>query len=175
MNFLLNQNIALLGLIEILSALTCGIAILFITYRLLKVYGKRKLHIEKSNQAYQIFIASVLFSVGYMVSGVIQPILSSYRILSDSEISQWSIFGSFILRGGLYIAIAYILSIFISLTGISIYTHMTPIDELDEIKNNNIGVAVVLAAILVVLALMTRDGIVLFIESMVPYPELPPR
>ena len=49
---------------------------------------------------------------------------------------------------------------------------MTPLNEADEIKNNNIGVALVVGAILVTLSFMCSDGIALLIESFIPYPKL---
>ena len=70
----MNEKIALLGFVEIISALSSGMFILFLTYKIVKIYGKKKLNIDHNNTAYNIMIAGVLFSVGYVVSGVIQPI-----------------------------------------------------------------------------------------------------
>ena len=78
---------------------------------------------------------------------------------------------SFISYGGLYIFTAYICSLIITGLGIVIYSNMTPLSEMKELKNNNIGVAVVLTAIIVTLSLMSSNGVALLIESMIPYPE----
>jgi hypothetical protein len=115
-----------------------------------------------------------LFSVGYVVSGVVQPILQSFRLLSVGETNTLELAGKFIAIGGAYIAISYAAAVAIMLISMRLYTFMTPLDELAEIKNNNIGVAVIVGVIIIILSLMTKDGVVLFIESMVPYPELPP-
>ncbi len=170
----MNQKVTLLSLLEILSSLSCGILILFVTYRLLQIYGKKKLGLTDNNQAFQFFIASVLFSIGFILSGVIQPILNYYRIVSNSDISSFQLILSFIGTGAIYITISYLLSVVITIVGIGVYMFMTPLDEIKEIKNNNVGVAVVLGAIVIVLALMCKDGIILLIESIVPYPNLPP-
>ena len=89
--------------------------------------------------------------------------------------STGSILFSFITSGGKYIAIAYILSILIIIIGVTIYANLTPIDEFKEIKNNNIGVAIIVVTIIITLTLMSKDGVILFIESIFPYPELAPR
>ena len=170
----MNEKIALLGIVEIFSALNSGIVILFLTYKLVKVYGKKKLNIDHNNTAYNVVVAGVLFSVGYVVSGVIQPILNSYRILSDTSISKFELIISFITYGGLYIAVAYIFALLITILGMVIYTNMTSVSELKELKDNNIGVALVLTAIIITLSLMCSDGILLLIESFIPYPSLPP-
>jgi len=171
----MNTQIALLGVVEILSALSSGIVILYLTYRLIKVYGTKRLGIKHGNLAYNILIASVLFSVGYTVSGVLQPILDSFRILARTEISSAEMIARFLVQGGIFIAIAYTMSIAVSLAGVLIYTAMTPMNEFREIKDNNIGVGIVVGTIIIVLTMFTKDGIILLIESFVPYPHLPPR
>lgn len=171
----MNSKIAFLGLIEILSALSIGLIILSLTYTVLKRYGKKKLGIGHNNQAYSIFIASVLFSVGYMVSGVIQPILSSFRLLSNTVESTGQLIVKFLGFGAIYIAIAYVAGLIISLSCINIYSALTPIDEFKEIKNNNVGVALISAAIMITLVMMSRDGVIMIIESLIPYPTMPPK
>lgn len=171
----MNSNILVLGIIEILSAISMGLIILSSTYKILKWYGKWKFDIGHSNTAYSIFIASVLFSMGLMVSGTIEPIVSSFRLLSNSTESRYELIISFLVRGGMYILIAYSAGLLISLAGIVIYSALTPIDEFLEMKNNNIGVAIIVSAIIVTLILLTKDGVALVIESLIPYPDLPPR
>lgn len=171
----MNSNIFLLGIIQILSAVSMGLVILSTTYKILKWYGKKKFNIGHNNVAYSIFIASVLIGMGLMVSGTIAPIVSSFRLLSNSEESSTQLILSFLFRGGLYIFIAYSSGLAISLMGIVIYSKLTPIDEFVEMKNNNIGVAIISGAIIITLILLTKDGVALVIESLIPYPALPPR
>ncbi|MFK7755649.1 MAG: DUF350 domain-containing protein [Flavobacteriales bacterium] len=169
----MNQNLALLSLIELISSLSCGVFILYVTFRILRTYGTKRLGIDQYNTAYLIFIASVLFAVGFTMSGIINPILSYFRIMSQQDMSSADLFVSFILTGGAYILISYVMAMLIIFLGIGLYTVMTPLKEVQELKNNNIGVALVLAVIIIVLSMMCKDGIILFIESIVPYPELP--
>lgn len=171
----MKTKLTLLAVIEILSAISMGMFILAATYQILKYYGKKKYDIHHDNLAYGIFKAAVLFSVGYMMSSVIDPLLSLFRILANNDTSTVELLLSFILYGGLYIGAAYILAVLICWLGIQLYTFITPIDEFKELKNNNIAVALVVASILIVLSLLVQDGIALFIESFVPYPEQPPR
>ncbi len=169
----MNENIALLGFVEIISSLSCGIAILFITYRILRVFAKKRLQLEESNLAYNILTAGVLLSVGTIVSGVIQPILDSFRILSQTSIEKSDLILQFLAYGGLYILIAFVSALLIVFIGMYIYANMTSLSELEELKKNNIGVAIVLVTIIFTLSLMTSNGIILIIESIIPYPDLP--
>lgn len=170
----MNSKLTLLALIEILSALSLGVAIMAATYLLLKYLGKKRYDINHTNQAFGIFMASVLFSVGYLVSGVIQPLLSLFRILSTKE-SLSTLLISFIGYGGIYILTAYVVAILVCLLGMLIYNYLTPIDEIQELKNNNIAVALVVGSIIVTLSLMTRGGVELLIESFIPYPQMYPK
>jgi uncharacterized membrane protein YjfL (UPF0719 family) len=170
----MNSKLTLLALIEILSALSLGVAIMAATYLLLKYLGKKRYDINHTNQAFGIFMASILFSVGYLVSGVIQPLLSLFRILSSKE-SISALLISFIGYGAVYILTAYVVAILVCLLGMLIYNYLTPIDEIQELKNNNIAVALVVGSIIVTLSLMTRGGVELLIESFIPYPQMYPK
>lgn len=171
----MNTNVFLLGILEILSAFSIGLLILSTTYKLLKWYGHKRFNIGHNNQAYSILIASVLFGMGYMVSGTIEPIISTFRLLSNTTSSSTELLSSLIFQGAMFIVIAYGAGLVISISGVVIYSWLTPIDEFSEIKNNNVGVAVICSAIIVTLILMSRDGVVLINESFIPYPELPPK
>lgn len=167
----MNIKLSLLAIVEILSGLSIGIVIMIITYQVLKWVGKKRYDIHQNNIAYSIFIASVLFAVGYMVSGVIQPLLSLFRLMAASEDSAADLIFSFLGYGAIYIASSYVAGVLVSLVGITIYTSLTPIDEFAEVKNNNIGVALIVGTIIIVLTLLTRDGVNLLMESQVPYPK----
>lgn len=170
----MNSNIALLAIVQIISSLSTGLFILWITYRGFQVFGKRFLGMQaETNLSYSIFMASVLFSVGFAMSSVVQPLTSVFRLLAqDNEDAMWLV-GSFILHGGVYISIAFLTSIAVSISGVLIYVNLTPLNEFEEIRNNNIGVALVVSSIVIVLSLLSQSGIELLIESLLPYPKLP--
>lgn len=167
----MNEKIALLGLIEVMSAVSCGVFILWLTYRMGRIYGKTKLGVTQNNTAFNVLLAGILLSVGYIMSGVIHPILEAFRLLSLSDVSTGNLIWKFLSTGGMYIAISYVAACIIILLGLRLYTVMTPLDESEAIKSNNVGVAVIMCAIILILAIMTRDGVVLFIESLIPYPD----
>lgn len=166
----MNIKLSLLALVEILSGLSIGIVIMIITYEILKWIGRKRYDIHEKNLAYSIFMASVLFSVGYMVSGVIQPLLSLFRIMAATETSTADLLFSFLGYGAIYIAASYTAGVMVCLLGITVYTGITPMDEFAELKNNNVGVAIMVGTIIIVLTLLTRDGVNLLMESQVPYP-----
>jgi uncharacterized membrane protein YjfL (UPF0719 family) len=171
----MNNRLTLLAVIEILSALSMGIVILAATYQFLKYVGRKKFAIQHNNQAYGIFVAAILFSVAYTMSSVIQPLISLFRIYASRQMDFWELGISFLLQGGVYIALGFVLAVVICFAAVMLYTYLTPIDEFAEIKNNNIAVALVVSSIVVSLSLLTHDGVALLIESFIPYPSQFPR
>lgn len=171
----MNSKVTLLAIIEILSAISIGVFILALTYQLLKFIGKKRYNIETGNLATSIFIASVLFSVGFMVSSVIDPLTSLFRLLAAKDNNLGSLALSFIGNGAIYIAVAFIAGVSVCLLSVMLYTWITPLDEFAELKNNNVGVALIVGTITITLALLTQDGVALLIESFIPYPEQFPK
>jgi uncharacterized membrane protein YjfL (UPF0719 family) len=171
----MNTKLTFLAVIEIVSALSMGIFILAATYQFLKYFGKRKWDIHPNNQAYGIFMAAVLFSVGLTMSSVIQPLLSLFRIFASRDMGTVELIWKFISFGAIYIGLSYIFAVIVCLTGVSIYTFLTPIDEFAELKNNNISVALIVGSIIITLSLLTNNGVDLLVESFIPYPQQYPK
>ncbi|HMJ71510.1 MAG TPA: DUF350 domain-containing protein [Cyclobacteriaceae bacterium] len=171
----MNSKITLLAIIEILSAISIGVFILALTYRLLKYIGRKRFGIEAGNLATSIFVASVLFSIGYMVSGVIDPLTSLFRLLAAKDAGTFSLALSFIGTGAFYIALAFVSGVLIVFLSVILYTSITPLDEFAEIRNNNIGVALIVGTITITLSLLTHDGVSLLVESFIPYPDQFPK
>lgn len=169
----MNPSIALLGLIQIISAITLGIFILALTYKIVQWVGRKYYKIEDYNMAYSIFVSAIIISVGIMLSGILQPMLSSYRILSQQN-DSFQLALDYFMMGGMYIAIAYSATVLIGLISTFLYSKLTPISEFEEIRENNIGVALIISSILVTLTLLTKPGVIMLIEAIVPYPEMPP-
>ena len=169
----MNPNIAALAIVQIISAITIGIFILALTYKIVQWVGRKYYKIQDYNLSYSIFVSAIILSVGIMISGIIQPLISSYRLLNRGSDSFTLAFEYFV-TGGLYIAIAYTATVMIGLISTFLYSKLTPIDEFEEIRKNNVGVSLIISSILITLTLLTKDGVILLIEAIIPYPELPP-
>ncbi len=169
----MNYNIAILGLIEIFSAITIGIFILALTYKIVQWVGKKYYQIKDYNLSYSIFTAAIIIAVGIMISGIVEPLISSFRLLNRQS-DSFTLAFKYIGTGAIYIAIAYTATVFIGLISTFLYSKLTPIDEFEEIRQNNVGVALIISSILITLTLLTKNGVVLLIEAIIPYPQLPP-
>jgi uncharacterized membrane protein YjfL (UPF0719 family) len=47
------------------------------------------------------------------------------------------------------------------------------LNEFEEIKNNNIAVSLITAAIVITISLMVKSSLFLMLEAFVPYPDMP--
>jgi len=57
---------------------------------------------------------------------------------------------------------------------IYLFTIMTKdLNEFEEIKNNNIAVSLITAAIVITISLMVKSSLFLMLEAFVPYPDMP--
>jgi hypothetical protein len=108
-----------------------------------------------------------------MASSVIQPLISSFRLL-DKAHSSFVLAMKFLGTGAIYIAIAYSVAIMIGLVSTFLYSRLTTINEFKEIRENNVGVAVMIGSIIITLTLLTKSGVELLIEAIIPYPAGPP-
>ncbi len=169
----MNTNIALLAIIEIISAITIGIFILALTYKIVQWVGRKYYKIQDYNLSYSIFASAIILSVGIMISGIVQPLISSFRLLNQ-QASSFILAFEYIATGAIYIAIAYTSTILIGLISTFLYSKLTPINEFEEIRKNNVGVSLIISSILITLTLLTKSGVMLLIEAIIPYPELPP-
>ena len=169
----MNRDIIILGLIEIVSALTIGIFLLALTYKIVQWVGRKYYGIENYNLAYSIFTATIMISVGLMASSVLQPLISSFRLL-DKGSNSFVLAMKFLGTGASYIAIAYSVAILIGLVSTFLYSKLTPINEFEEIRENNVGVALMISSIIITLTLLTKSGVELLIEAIIPYPAGPP-
>ena len=77
----------IVSLLELSVSLVLGIFVLFITYYVLsKIYLSKfpKENIYKNN-AFLLFMAGMMFSNGYLISGVIEPLSSTLDLLLDKR------------------------------------------------------------------------------------------
>ena len=86
--------------------------------------------------------------------------------------------GSLILDGfkysGLLLSVIIITITLVIFISIKLFTYMTKnINEFQEIKKNNLAVAILTATIIISISLLVKESLYLLLETFVPYPEVP--
>jgi len=170
----MNTELFYYALVEIGISIIIGVFLLYWTYRIIDRLVKKKFQISLDNISFSIFSSSILFSVAYLISGIKSPILNSLKLLSNNP--EYS--GSLVLDGfkytGLFLIIFIISIALVIIISIKLFTYMTKrIDEFQEIKKNNIAIAIITATIIISISIMVKESLYLLIETFVPYPEIP--
>jgi|TARA_B100000795_G_C22756644_1_gene421800 hypothetical protein len=169
----MNEQVFYYAIIELGVSILLGVLILYFAYRILDKYLRKKYDIDL-NTSYSIFCSSILFSVAYLISGIKTPILNSIRLLQDKVDYEGLLLFDGFKYTALFLVITLIVIAFVNILSIFLFTIMTrDLDEFDEIKNNNIGVSIILAIIIISISLLVKDSLYLLLESFVPYPSMP--
>jgi hypothetical protein len=164
-----------LALIELLIALAIGILTVYLTKSILMRFYLKKTNEQDpyKNLSFMIFLSGTIFSIAYLVFGIMEPLSSTIKLLSTANTSLFLWLEIF-----RYLAIFLLLGysfgaaiVFITYKLFSILTRK--LDEYDEISKNNIGVAILLVVLMIVIALFTKGPFIIFIESFIPYPDVP--
>ena len=72
-----NEELFFNSITQLLISVLIGTIVLYSSYKLIDKYLRRKHEIEIDNTAYGIICSSILFSVGYLISGIKDPIINS--------------------------------------------------------------------------------------------------
>ncbi|MEO1451257.1 MAG: hypothetical protein AAFV07_17130 [Bacteroidota bacterium] len=84
-------SLALIAVFQIVLSLILGVSLLFVTYRLVRWVLGRKYDIQPDNTAFAIFVGTIMFSVGYLGSSVVHPLMTTFRLLSAQSPVGWSL------------------------------------------------------------------------------------
>ena len=71
------------------------------------------------------------------------------------------------------IIVASTIAFIIIFIALSLYTHLTrELDEMEEIKNNNIAVSIVLGVVIISISLLMQQGIKSILDALIPFPAI---
>ena len=86
---------------------------------------------------------------------------------------SWLAVRRFGIYAAMHLGVSIVISAAVLALGTLIFTKLTrKVDEMAEIRRGNVAPALVLAAVMVVLALMTAPGLQTALDGMLPLPEL---
>ena len=164
------------GILQLILSLTIGVVFIYAGFRFFHKRLKSINEIEelkKNNIAVAILNASIILALVIMVKNAIEPAITVFSMALRNPNAT---FISFLQMAGIMLVqiilagcIAYI-SIYFA---INLYTHLTKdIDELGEIKNNNIAVSIVLGIVIISISLLMQQGIKSILDALIPFPSV---
>ena len=165
-----------LSLFELGLALLIGLLCLYVThYVTVRIYASKypadKYH---QNNAFLIFLAGTMFSVSYLMTGIIEPLSSTLELLVRTHEQLTTVILQYSKFLGLFLVVGLILGAGINFVAYFLFSSLTSdLDEFEELSKGNMGVAIVVSVIVVVISLFCKESFLVFLESFIPYPELP--
>jgi uncharacterized membrane protein YjfL (UPF0719 family) len=158
--------------IQVIIAFVSGLSALFLLYRLLNSFMRKRFQIEETNTSFAIFQAGILLSGSLILSSVLSAAVNAIQYLNQS--------GNFNMQSFLismaYVVVFVIIGIFFTLVVIAasifIFFQLTQINEWEQIKLNNIPTALISASLILGLSLIMDDYIGHLCEALIPYPAI---
>ncbi|MFT4601766.1 MAG: uncharacterized membrane protein YjfL (UPF0719 family) [Arenicella sp.] len=170
------DNEILIAVLELGLALFIGIGTLFLTkFIFTKIYEKKTGEdFPYKNLAFMIFLSGSIFGVAWLIYGITAPLDTTLVMLMSSDASGWQILIEFSKYMGLFLFFGYILGFGLNYLTFLLFSTLTKkVNEFDEIKEGNVGVAIMISVVIIVMSLFCQAPFIDFLESMMPFPEIP--
>jgi uncharacterized membrane protein YjfL (UPF0719 family) len=173
----MNQFLFWNGLFSLTLALVMGIIAIYLGFNAFKRINHsidEEFELRNNNIAVALVSGSFIISLGILMKSVIDPITQTvfnlvyqYQQLGIGLGDVFSTLGIVLLQ----FSVALILSLATLTLGTRLYMKLNrQTDEITEIANNNIAVAIVVSAITITLSIMLSGGMETFLNAVVPAP-----
>lgn len=156
---------------QIIISIVLSIVIFFISYKLLlRIFRLKEDKLTNDNLALSIFFSGIIFSIGYLLSGIIPSIINAIQLIEihkeDAVLYEVVKYSSICLFAG------FLMASVIQVCSFALIKAMTKyIKEIEALKENNISVALLLVSILISITLISKDSLVFLLEVFLPQPE----
>lgn len=167
----MNKQLFTLALFEIILSIIITVAIIYVSYSILHKLFFKKEDIKGNNTAFTVFTSGIILSIGLILSEILPSITNIIRLATTQTEAIDT--GMIIQYSGLYLFIGFLAAVIINASVFFLFSMLTRgINEFQAIKNNNMGVAILIVATLLSITLIVKESIALLISSLIPYPEV---
>lgn len=166
------MSLLYLAIIQITLSIILSIVVFFISYKiLLKLFGIQDQKLNNDNLALSIFFSGIIFSTGYLLSGIIPSIINAIELLRIHNHNN--LFYSILKYASLSLFFGFLMASIIQISAFTLIKTMTKyVKEVEELKQNNLAVAILLATLLISITLICKDSLVFLLESYLPQPKV---
>jgi len=166
----------LFGLLEFLVSIFLSFILVFGSYRLFLIltpkFGEER-QLKKKNTAVGIVLGSILFGEAIIVKQAIYPVMAVSQIFIVGEERSLVTFFKIASFSFGYVVLAGALAIVCIILILWLFNRMTPrIDQFEEIKENNVAVAVLMALCIIGVCLLMSEGVSGLTKALIPFPSV---
>jgi uncharacterized membrane protein YjfL (UPF0719 family) len=166
----------LFGLIEFFVSILISFTLIFGSYRLFLAFTSRldeERELRKGNTSVGIILGSAIFGEAIVVKQAIYPVMAVIQIF---VLGQERNLGNFIKMIGFsigYVVLAGLLALACIVFSLWLFNRMTPrIDQFEEIKKNNIAVALFMGFFVITICFLISSGVAGLARALIPFPEV---
>ncbi|MCR9143493.1 MAG: DUF350 domain-containing protein [bacterium] len=164
------------GIVTLIVSILLAVIVIhlgFVLFQHLTVRINEAEELKQNNVAVAILSGGYILSLGLIVKSSLAPVLQTFFLMTYGD--QFSA-GEILIHAGfmvLQVLAALLIAVLALMAGLAIFSRLANhMDELAEIKNNNVAVAIVLAVILVTFALFIEAGVASMLQAIVPAPPI---
>ena len=163
------------GVFEFAFCLGLGLLVAFVSFRVFpRIFSGLDAHESLSgNQVSSaLVLGSMIIGVGYVVLQSVSPAVSTFQtsLINGISLMSVSLLVAYLIG---YVGGALLAAIFGLSLSVRVFLWLTTeIDELAEIRNNNVAVAVALSAVILTLSIFLGVGVKSLLSALVPVPEI---
>lgn len=130
--------------------------------------------LRTGNAAAGIIHAATLLALGLLVQNAVNATFDAVDLtFHGPEVAPVAVLRLAVFAV-LHVGVTLLVSTGVLALGTLLFDKITPgLDELAEVRRGNVAAALVLAAILLVIALLTAPGLQATLNGLIPFPELP--
>jgi uncharacterized membrane protein YjfL (UPF0719 family) len=172
----MNLSLLLVGLAKIAFGVIVGAFGIFLGNRMVNLLTRRRDSEEqlgRGNLAIGILEAASLLSLGILVQHAVQATFDAMDLLHRDHAFTTKALMHFCFYGAVHVGVALLVGAIVIALGTALFNRLTAgVDEMREVRAGNSAPALVLAAVIVVLALVTAPGLRTTLDGLLPIPEL---
>jgi uncharacterized membrane protein YjfL (UPF0719 family) len=163
------------GLAELVLSLVLGVLTAWVGFRMLARLTRELDEIgelKKNNVAAGILSAALLLALALVVRQASYPAISALKTTLLHGLGAGSAL-RVVGLGVVYVAVALVIAMLAIAVGLRVFLRLTrELDELAEIRANNVAVAISLGMVIVVLGIFLAQGVGSFLSALIPYPAI---
>jgi uncharacterized membrane protein YjfL (UPF0719 family) len=172
----MNLTLVAVGLIKVaIGGLVAALGIWLAFRGLNRLLGTDAVEdLRKGNTAAGIVHAASLLALGLLVQHAIQATSDAVDLTVRAIPFQPVMVAKLAASALAHVVLSLGVGTAVLALGVLLFDKMTPgLDELAEVRQGNVALALVLSAILVVIALLTAPGLQAALNGLIPFPQLP--
>jgi len=164
------------GLLEFLVSVLVSFVLIFATYRLILVLTPNfdeENQLRKRNTSVGIVLGGVLLGEAIVVRQAIYPVMATIQIFVVGEEKGIASFLKMLGFSAGYVLLSGILAVLCILFSFWLFDKLTPgIKQYEEIKNNNVAIAIFMALVNVGICILISSGVSGLTRALIPFPKI---